>query len=905
MRFVTACWISLISVSVIGLAPLAGEALVSDKLPNDSVDTSSYNVTFALKPTKSTGPADAVTLIVGSRPKGKPYLLRLSRDAVQITRYPSNTLVKLSESKATGLGAKSAAVTVKCRPCLLVVEFDRQVVARLHHEDNLSGGVGFLSSSSGFDVESFRIQEIGAIHLSDDFAPGAGQSEVWTPVEGSWRFGFTRDPLIARDNGPVAASWYEATPASDCLSVAGHPFWEDYSASVACEVSNGARTGLAFYYHDPRNYCLFQINSRSTSPGSATAELVSVINGKPARLQQKEITYRPSQWYRLRVDTQGDFARAMINGTEIVQTSVPGYTEGKVGLYANGKAKVKFDDVEIHSLQMIPDQPETLDLSRWSTRAGKWTRRNGKLCVDAKGETMSVLRSLPFGEFSCRLALQAANTESAGLVFGLQQNGDHYFVESVSKGKDWELGTVVKGKRSALSRIRTSVMTDGLHVLEVDRQPRGGLRWKVDDSSPQTLHDFSMGEGKFGLKAAGKGTVSFSDFSVLPVEVETTSQVFSADFSVAQVKGKGKDDWVTVVGHLMQPTSGSWMLSRKGDEQWLTGKGGSPGSLWYRFGSPGNTRVEFEVRRLPPGRTAGAVLGCESRKLESGYRVSVAGGDRPLVSLLRHGQVVASGSGIWGSEQWIPVKLFRDGGWVVAQLSGNAPVTFRDDQPLTGSQVGLWCQGEGVEFDNFALWNDASVRTDFNRVSTDWYASSGQWNLHSGMACIDWDYWVSGDGRDHEGLYWNRRKVPSDVEVDFCVSEYSEGEESGDHHHFPYYDIRLVLAGDGKNQDSGYSFILGKGQGRGVALLRDGNLLAENPDYPIAMRGHCNSPRSIHVVARKLAGHVELWCNEKKMLDYEDPNALGGGYAALGVKGCRANFNDFLATAMRPWKSPF
>ncbi len=142
--------------------------------------------------------------------------------------------------------------------------------------------------------------------------------------------------------------------------------------------------------------------------------------------------------------------------------------------------------------------------------------------------------------------------------------------------------------------------------------------------------------------------------------------------------------------------------------------------------------------------------------------------------------------------------------------------------------------------------NANGVSYRFDRVEPDWVPATGEWLFHSGMACLWWNYWLSGDGREGPATIWLRSAHLENVTVRFVVGEYTEGSEDGDHQHFPYHDCSLMLCGSRPDPDSGYRLVVGEGGGQSTRLYRKGRLVTENADpaFRITMGPHCSSPPS-------------------------------------------------------------
>jgi hypothetical protein len=274
------------------------------------------------------------------------------------------------------------------------------------------------------------------------------------------------------------------------------------------------------------------------------------------------------------------------------------------------------------------------------------------------------------------------------------------------------------------------------------------------------------------------------------------------------------------------------------------------------------------------------------------------------LTLSRDGEVVQTKP--LGRKPTMPqhLSLSRDGPYVIGQC-GQAAVAYRDPKPLDSGYALVRVDGEAV-LDNLQLGAEHALSYPFGRIEPDWAPASGDWAFHSGMACIPWAYWLTGDGRQQPALAWCRRPAPPDVAVSFDVSEYTEGYENDDHRHFPYHDVSLVLAAPEQNPDSGYRFVIGAEGGRLLRLYRNGQLVREinDPRFAIAMNYHCNTPRAIEVSASKHGGTLRLVLQGIPALSYDDPSPLGAGLVGLGVVNCRANFRDLFLYRDYTWESP-
>lgn len=347
------------------------------------------------------------------------------------------------------------------------------------------------------------------------------------------------------------------------------------------------------------------------------------------------------------------------------------------------------------------------------------------------------------------------------------------------------------------------------------------------------------------------------------------------------------------IGHLWQRRSGRWYTGNADGGPTIVGAptGERPGLLRYFVESPGDPRVIAEGVRLGQGGELALAL-CAGD--EQGYRL-VTSPAEGTACLTRLGEPVAELAGLDLAGTSPPtIEILRDGPWIVGRLGAERGLALRDEQPLPSGFAEVQVTGGEARMSRLTLCSDSAPSYRFDRVEPDWVPASGVWTDHSGMACILWDYWMTGDGRNGPALTWNIRPMPEDVTLDVMVSEHTEGYPDGDHRHFPYHDVKLVLGGCPGEPESGYAFIVGAEGGRSTRLLREGVEVARTDSrrFWIVMGGHCNSPRALRLRAAKHGGHLSLTFNGMMCLEWDDPAALPGGHVGLGVEGCRANFRD-------------
>jgi hypothetical protein len=437
------------------------------------------------------------------------------------------------------------------------------------------------------------------------------------------------------------------------------------------------------------------------------------------------------------------------------------------------------------------------------------------------------------------------------------------------------------------------------------------------------LHDFGSVAGACGLFAAGKA--AFDGFEATrPPQV--TAIIDSVNGRPRYVPGKAEGSQRPAMGYVWRPSGGYWpprtLTGHEpstpqgnhrpprvlGGYQPITApseavgdstapglgprlRGGGPALLWYYQPCPGDAVMTATGCTVPDGAALGLAIATDGKDTNSGYAAELSTSSPMHLRLLRQGEVIAAEP----VESTGPhtLTISRDGAWVTARCDDDG-LAYDDPNPLSGDRCGAYATAEGIVLGGLTLANRGALAYSFRGVETDWQPQTGEWIVHSGMACIAWDYWLTGIG-EPQAMAYNIHPQPADLHVDFGVSEYTKGFVNGDHKHYPYHDISLVTCAETRDIDSGYRYLIAGDGGRVTKLLRKGVVVAETDDYRfrISMGGHCNSPRAIQVIANQRSGELTLHLNGVPALEYTDPDPLPGGLVGIGCADCPADFRDF------------
>lgn len=769
----------------------------------------------------------------------------------------------------------------------LVVSLDGRMRARALLEGDLSGQAG-VWAGRGAQVGEVTLQPLGEVSFDEDFFEREQVPNRWETVRGAWQVGVYYDPLQERENFAPGACWYEAG-AGECLTRAGDWFWDSYRAEVTVRLTQG-QAGVAVHVGD-------EGTGRALVVGEDGARLLVRAAGGWKQVGRRAWRMRPGQWYRLALEALPGNLVGYINGEEVLRSKVEDEAEtGGVGLLALDAAGSQFDDVRVRGLRGVAGAAE--DVSGWTWRGGQWQAEGGVLQGRTQGGQVAALRAGAWTDCAVQARVETTRGATAGLVTH-HEFGERGYLYTITAGNrpTWHLHAVAGGKTEKLGE-GPAPMSGGLMEL---RWLGGHLECWLNGQRLFETWDFRAAPGRAGVYVGG-GAARFSEFVCRDLERAPERAVCEDDGTGAKVPALEEKVFLPKIGGLWRQVKGTWSSGNTAAGPTITGSvSGGEARLRFHEITPGNPRVVAEVLTPRRGGEIGLAVCAGSGE---GYRLRV----RPqakVASLERQGTTVLTTDGVELAEEVDRIELLRAGAWVVARLGAWQGLAYRDPEPLPSGYAEVVAERETVRLSRLILTSEGALIYPFNQPEPDWSPETGQWSEHTGMACILWDYWLSGDGRQEPALIWNRHRLGDDVTVDFEVSEYTEGYADGAHRHFPYHDVRVVVSGQEGQAESGYAFVIGAEGGRRTVLLRNGVEVASSSDprFRISMGSHCNSPRAVQVRATRHGGRLSLMLTGRVALEWEDREPLPAGQVGLGVAGCRANFRDCVIYPDWTWES--
>ena len=839
---------------------LASQALAAPQVPGElrgqiRAKAKFFDFSLSFAPAK-TPLQEGFWVGFGLDEKGAGYALQVGQTEVRLLRRDAKQSRQLGQGQVGKdvWHAPKCTLTVAVRPRRVFVSIAGHRVLGSNVEPLPGDYVGVLGLPKTALVAKPELHKREAPHFGDDFSSHEALPNTWTTEVGQWKLEAPVDPLIALNENTPMYSLYTAA-GDECLTTAGHGFWDFYAAEVTCQLRGSTQCGLVFYWRDKANHAALVLRK---ADGKCAPRIEWVCEGKRREVSSAE-QFDARQWHRLRVEALDDRVWAYVNGRLIATARGLPLGSGKVGLFARGPGAA-FDDVLVE-----PFDAAVLAAEGAQGVPQGWRGVRAQAGADSAGPAALWLEDKETGlRFDCRIE---PGKKRCALWRG-------------AKGKSQLCGSA-------------ALPTNGQTLLELSAcnggivASAGGRRvasWQLPRFRPSRVGYADEAKCVTWARAEPwepRGALIYEN----PFDSRVTSSKLTRQPE-------------PVIGRELLSRGWYWSINvEEGRGGRLLSRGSQRSALWYPKPCPGNVKASIDVCSLANG-VGLRIAAADTTSDSSGYSACLQpAGDAMKLDLLREMTVVASQT-IQSDAARLPQRLSleRDGRFLFASIGDPKRLVWRDPSPLSGERVGVLALDGQCVLDNLRIENVTGLKYTFERLSPAWRQASGDFMLHSGLSCIPWNYWLTADGRKEPAVLWHRGKLPDDFAVRLDVSEITIGTDDPEttHYHFPFHDITLAVCADGRDLQSGYAVEIGADKGACTRIRRRGKIIFETFDFTITMGNHCNTPRQIDVYLRKLGKRLRLVLNGETIADLEDADPLGAGFIALAAKDCRANFSDVL-----------
>jgi len=562
---------------------------------------------------------------------GDGYSLRLGNGKIALSETIRGKTSLLAQAPLAGKMAFPANLVAQRRGPRWRFLLGAQTLLEAEDATFLKGKIG-----SRGNVSDVRLQPVEKIEFDDDFMRvasdvamkealanprngvkirGADITEtIWTGLTGSWKTtGLTEnsEALVAQSANPFA---FRPMNAGENLSIAGHPFWSDYEASVSVQPQGAQEIGILCDVQDAKNYLgLFWNEKRAP-------ELRAVVNGQTRVLARAQNMggFEQHEWTRLKIVVASGTLRAFVDDAEVARASTSLFSRGEVGVWANlpvagddqkGVGAV-FDDVSVRSKSDFYDAFHAPVAGRWTNVAGDWAFGNGTAKPIGPSGAFAVMGETSWKDYGVSARLVIPANGAAGLVAHHEAGQGAYLLRvggsksPVARGQV-QLVLTEKGKTQVLSSVATGAKYDGSDRVWTLTDERGYLSARCDGELVTDAFNTKRMAGRAGLWAQNGGTAR--EFSVEWPKTRPTWAKVPAIFEVEQ-QAETMGGWST--------PKGFWVAQNSGGAVSLEHKG----KFW------GDETLRFPLPDLSGGKTAKISLGKAQVSLdESGAKIDAGG----------------------------------------------------------------------------------------------------------------------------------------------------------------------------------------------------------------------------------------------------------------------------------------
>lgn len=546
---------------------------------------------------------------------------------------------------------------------------------------------------------------------------------------------------------------------------------------------------------------------------------------------------------------------------------------GRVGYWVSPGAQVQAPLLQPYEAAIVYDDftREPDDMGLWTALAGQW--RNTLVSAPQANPTQSA-NPFTFRTLAAPTALAATGywfwdayrvsvstrplgAKAVSLAAYVQDERNMLCFRWEEGGTDApgarQLLLVRDGKQTLLASQKGGFEKDQWYRLELVVCP-GRVEVLIDRYPVLKADTDAFGQGMVAV-GAEHGEAVFDDLAVSAVEApiwETPriNPTFLADETMTQ------DELFTLAG------------------QWRQGDGGIRWNWGYY---PGDVQLQIAASALSTPLTV--LLRADGSRVENAYAVTVGyEGQRIEASLRRPADVALHGSCPAGPDDIVAISA--TGNTVQVRCAGVEALNFSDPTPLSGKLVGL--VGATDNHINSAYVFSPNFRDyAFDSAPTDWFSTKGIWQVTTRWPCQPgWTFF--GGTHDQNPTLYTKHTYSGDIVLEFFANLQMDVPPP------PGYsrpsDLDAALCADGVNLDSGYTFIFAGWKNTKSAILRRGQVVAENHNAVFVDPTSSNPAFHRHwfrLRAEKIGNRVAFSVDGREILSYVDPDPLPGGRAAI------------------------
>jgi len=512
----------------------------------------------------------------------------------------------------------------------------------------------------------------------------------------------------------------------------------------------------------------------------------------------------------------------------------------------------------------------------WHPKTGTWSAVglnnpvysvNGFTYVGKGSPALATAGEWFWEDYACSVAVQPLDDKaSVGLAANYHEAGS-YLLFRLTPGGKAEIVRVAGAAEEVLASTAAGLAPrqwyrPGLRVAD------GTIEAFVDGEPVLKCPDPTAGCGAVALWVSG-GSASFDDMEVLPA-----ARANGERLPPANDEGTDNATLPINVGALDKQTWASQAVP------WVA-QPERPSLLWHKGAYFGDVMVRLLLRPAIQRSQEASLILAPAREADRGWRLTARRepkSPRVQVELLGRGKTVARKAVLLPKDAPGELELARIGKRVVARWCGKALAT--GSEAGGDHSVGLELTGAAIYPADLTVASPNARDYTFAAAPSDWWTSSGDWEVTARWACDERWSWLCGQS-DAIAAAWNKHRFAGDVVLDYYMAVKHKG--PGGDETLRARDLNAALCGDGKDPNSGYSFVLGGDGGVVTSILKQGKVVAENPKARVPP-GYAVHHQWHHIQVAKIGDTLTFALENRPVLTWTDPQPLQEGYVGVWTR---------------------
>ncbi len=706
----------------------------------------------------------------------------------------------------------------------------------------------------GQAMDKLQFQKTSMVFFADDFMHEESALGDWKAVSGQWKVNTLTNPVRSANAfsfvGTAAVA--ETKPS---LALAGQWFWTNYSFASTVEPLDAKGIGWVFCYQDDDNTYKLIWQDRLV--------LTRRVAGIEQELAAAPIALQPRSWSRVEMENLLGMITVRIDGITVLTVVDPAPVfGGKIGLLVKGTEGAVFDDVLVQNVNRLewtcsspassPCLRQRLVPAAAGAPAHGETIVAGMLALNSQLETtFAHLESL-----SGDLELQTRH----------QPNGDAvaFRIRPADGKPQGEILRRLAGQTETLATFPLPPLTAatrlGLHVLNDEI-------WVCADD---TMVGFAkgaaaIGRGELRVMAPEHGA-SLASLSVQPQEQmpQLSSRVQTFEREADNMTG-----W--------SAATGEWML----EPRWGYGRFFAHRSdFWQDFTvAVALDKLSPEARAAPLGlaafdprqpRKEVVLRAMLTPKPDGKVTLALCQGDEIRRQLELN--AMPASLALVRQHRRLLVKIGAD--TVMNEPLPDCLQSLCSVARLGAGSMQKWA-------DNLSVCADGQRTDAFKEAPSDWQSVAGDWAVTNRWQCDPRWSFFSGVNKTGPACLWNKACHGENFSMEFFIGPKMDRTRGRKESAYAA-DFNATICADGKDLNSGYSFMYGGFADTGCYLMKRNQEIARNLTTAALISHRGNIHRVwFHVKIRKDGPMLTMWVDGVQMFQVKDDQPLTGNRFAI------------------------